>query len=341
MKHHLCYLLLFFSISLAAQNSSSKNNFKILCYNVENYFDCVDDSLTIDEEYLPDGMRRWNYTKYQAKQANIAKVITAIGGWDAPAIVGLCEVESRKALTDLTRNSGLKNLNYEFVHFDSPDVRGIDVALLYQANQFKLIHEEAIGVFFPQSPATKTRDILLASGIVATGDTLHIFVCHFPSRLGGELESEDRRIRVASTLRGKVDSLFNISASANIVIMGDFNDYPDNKSITQVLKAEQPKDNPEVGNLYNLAYPLHLQGKGSHKYDGEWGMLDQFIVSGNLLNTSNQFYTTSADMHIFDADFLLENDATHLGKKPFRTYIGMKYNNGFSDHLPIYADFWY
>jgi predicted extracellular nuclease len=328
------------SFSVSAQDNLKKN-FKIVCYNVENFFDCVDDSLKADEEYLPGGMRGWNYTKYQAKQNNIAKVITAIGGWDAPALVGLCEVESRKALTDLTRYSGLKSLKYEFSHFESPDVRGIDVALLYQPEVFTPVHEEAIAVFFPQSPATKTRDILLVSGIVPTGDTLNVFVCHFPSRLGGELESENRRVTVASTLRAKVDSLYNINPAANIVVMGDFNDYPDNASITETLKAEKPGGNTATENLYNLAYPLYLSGKGTHKYEGEWGMLDQFIVSGNLLDASKRFYTRIEDARVFDAGFLLEDDLTHLGKKPFRTYTGMKFNGGFSDHLPVYCDFWY
>jgi len=178
-----------------------------MCYNVENYFDCLDDSLTSDEEYLPSGMRAWNNDKYQKKQANIAKVITAVGGWDAPALVGLCEIESEKCMWDLTRYSGLKNLKYKFLHHESPDARGVDVALLYQPDMFRPVHDEAVRINFPSSPHTKTRDLLFASGVVPTGDTLHVFVCHFPSRLGGELESEDRRMYVASVLRNKVDSI--------------------------------------------------------------------------------------------------------------------------------------
>src|ERR1035437_2540520 len=186
---------------LAKKNE--KQNFKIMCYNVENFFDCVDDSLTNDNEFLPTGMRAWNTTKYQKKQANIGKVITAIGGWEAPALVGLCEVESKKCLYDLTHYSGLKNLRYKFLHHESPDARGVDVALLYQPGMFKPFHDEAIRINFPTAPTTKTRDILFASGVIPTGDTLHIFVCHFPSRLGGELESDDKRLFVASVVRAK------------------------------------------------------------------------------------------------------------------------------------------
>ena len=341
MKHFYCFLLICFSLSIAAQNKEKKN-FKVICYNVENLFDCVDDTLKNDEEYLPGGIRGWNYAKYQTKQNNIAKVITAIGGWETPALVGLCEVESRKCLIDLTRYSGLRSLKYEFAHFESPDIRGIDVALLYHPEQFTPIHQEAINIFFPQSPSSKTRDVLLVSGIVPTGDTLHVFVAHWPSRLGGELESEHRRITVASTIRAKVDSIYSTSPAANIIIMGDFNDYPDNRSLMQTLKALQPIGDFDKANLYNLTYPLHLSGKGTHKYNGEWGVLDNFIVSGNLLNTNNRIYTNSpTDTHIFDADFLLEDDLNHLGKMPYRTYIGMKFNDGYSDHLPIYVDFWY
>lgn len=333
------FLTCLFPFSVFGQNDELQN-FKIICYNVENYFDTVDDSLTNDAEYLPGGMRGWNNTKYKAKQANIGKVITAIGGWDAPALVGLCEVETNKCLTDLTRYSGLQSLAYEFVHYDSPDARGVDVALLYQPSQFKPFHSKPIRIDFPNIPDYKTRDVLLVSGVVPSDDTLHVFVCHLPSRLGGELESEERRLFVAGVIRTHVDSLFASSPASNILIMGDFNDYPVNRSITQKLKALSPvKDEISSQELYNLALPLHLSGKGTYKYAGEWGMLDQIIVSGNLLNAGNNFYTRSTDIHVFEADFLLEDDVANLGRKPFRTYTGMKYNGGFSDHLPVYVDF--
>jgi predicted extracellular nuclease len=307
-----------------------------MCYNVENYFDCVDDSLTDDSEYLPGGMRGWNYEKYTRKQANISKVIAAIGGWEAPALVGLCEIESEKCMWDLTRYSGLKNMNYRFVHFESPDPRGVDVALLYQAMLFKPIQKQAINVRFPFSEKSRTRDLLFVSGIIPTGDTLHVFVCHFPSRLGGELESEEKRNFVASVVKLKTDSLFAINSNSNILIMGDFNDYPTNKSMLDVMGALPPVKNASAAKLYNLMYPLHVAGKGSHKHEGSWGALDQIIVSGNLLTNKN-FRCKEAS--VFDAAFLLENDNKFLGKQPFRTYNGMKYQAGFADHLPVYVDF--
>lgn len=331
-------ILIFCSFPVKSQE---KQNFKIMCYNVENFFDCVDDSLTNDSEYLQGGMRGWNYTKYQKKQANIARVITAIGGWDAPALVGLCEIESDKCLFDLTHYSGLKNLRYKFLHHESPDPRGIDVALLYQPRQFKPIHNQAIRIDYPNAPNNKTRDILFVSGIIPNGDTLHVFVCHFPSRLGGELESDDKRLFVASVVRAKVDSIFTANAHPNIVVMGDFNDYPTNSSLLDVLKAKPLNDSISTHGLYNLMYKLHAEGKGTNKHNGDWGALDQLIVSGNLLLKNKRLNTTQNDAHIFEADFLLEDDKTFLGKQPFRTYVGLKYQEGYSDHLPVYADFWY
>jgi predicted extracellular nuclease len=168
-----------------------------------------------------------------------------------------------------------------------------------------------------------------------------VFVCHFPSRLDGELESEEKRLFVSSVVRSKVDSIFAANKKANIVIMGDFNDFPTNKSLLEVLKAKPLNDSISNQCLYNLTYKLHAEGKGSNKHLGEWGALDQMIVSGNLLKQTNLFYTKQSDAHFFDADFLLENDKTYLGKQPFRTFVGMKYQEGFSDHLPVYADFWY
>ena len=331
--------VLFVCLSANAQDHE-KQNFRIVSYNVENYFDVVDDSLTIDEEYLPEGLRAWNITKYQTKQFNISKVIAAIGGWNAPALVALCEIESEKCMRDLTKYSPLKGLGYKYLHHESPDARGVDVALMYQPDMFKPFHDEAIRISFPNTTST-TRDILFASGILPNNDTLHVFVCHFPSRLGGELESEDRRVFVASAVRTKVDSLMNAVIDPKIVIMGDFNDYPSNSSITDVLKARPLTEIINGKGLYNLAFRLQEKGKGTHKFGGEWGMLDQIIVSGSLLVPGNKIFTTQEDMHVFDAEFLLEDDNTNLGKMPKRTYIGMKYQGGFADHLPVFVDLWY
>ncbi len=213
--------------------------------------------------------------------------------------------------------------------------------MLYQPKLFKAIHNEAIGIHFPFAPTSKTRDILFATGIVPTGDTLHVFVCHFPSRLGGELESEERRVFVSQVLRSKIDSIFTANSSPNIVIMGDFNDFPTNKSMREILGALATENSFSNHQIYNMMYWMHKKGAGTNKHQGEWGTLDQMILSGNLLNKKASFYSSPEDVHIFNADFLLENDSQFLGKQPFRTYAGTQYQDGFSDHLPVYADFWY
>ena len=157
----------------------------------------------------------------------------------------------------------------------------------------------------------------------------------------GELESEDRRVQVAEHLRQKVDSIFKAVSTPNIIIMGDFNDHPSNTSILNTLGANSLNEGFEAGKLYNLAFRLEERGKGSHKFQGEWGMLDQIIVSGELLNEKNNINTTINGMNVFEPDFLLEDDKAFLGKMPKRTYIGMRYQGGFADHLPVYLDLWH
>jgi len=336
-KFYVHKILLLVGFLMFFLNSFSQKEFKIISYNVENLFDVKHDSLYNDSEYLPGGLRGWSYARYKEKLSNIAKVIVAAGEWNPPAIIGLCEIENRNTLYNLTKNTGLQQLNYKFIHYESPDVRGVDVALLYLTNFFEILNSHPIKIKFPNSEST-TRDILYACGKIPNGDTLHIFVNHFPSRLGGELESEDRREIVAKFLRNAVDSIFEICKNAAVIIMGDFNDYPDNKSITKILKTNPLPDNfneIDPQKLYNLAYKIHTDGKiGSYRHDNEWGMLDQIIVSGALLDNSLKTRVLCNTFQVFAPSWLLEEDKT-FGMRPFRTYIGMKFNGGFSDHLPI------
>ena len=307
-------------------------------YNVENLFDTKDDTLTNDKEYLPGGYRGWNYDRYRTKLNNISKVIVAAGQWEAPAVIGLCEIENRNVLDDLTKNTGLKNLGYKIVQYESPDARGIDVAILYRPDEFKLINSRPIRVKLPNTTST-TRDILYASGELDNGDTLHLFMNHFPSRTGGELESAERRDAVAGYLRRAVDSVLNIHQEAKILITGDFNDMPDNNSILKVLGANPlPKgaDNYSEKQLYNLTYKFHDAGtSGSYFFQGQWNMLDQLIVSGSLMKPTSKTRVDESSVRIFSPDWLLEDDKNSAVKRPMRTYYGMKYHGGYSDHLPV------
>lgn len=319
--------------------NDQRGYFRVVSYNVENYFDPFNDSLKNDEDFTPEGNHFWTWNKYKDKQNKIYKVLSAVGGWELPEIIGLYEVENEFVLRDLLKSTPLKWRNYEIVHKESPDARGIDVALLYRSDKFKLINSQFLKVVFSFDTTKKTRDILYAKGYTKDFDTLNIFVNHWPSRLGGQTESDMNRQAVAKILRNKIDSIFASNPLSNIIIMGDFNDEPDNTSITEMLKAGHNYDSLVAGQIYNLAwYMKEKKGMGSLKYQGEWGLIDQIMVSSSLLMKNNSIYTTLDNAKVFKVDFLTEPDEAFIGDKPFRTFIGFKYHGGFSDHYPIFLD---
>lgn len=341
MKTILLFSILSLTIfSVNAQDSKS-SDFKAVFYNLENLFDTFDDTTIWDEQFLPEGDKHWTYWKYQTKLKNLAKVITAAGGWQTAAVVGACEIENAFVLDELTTKSPLKKLGYKFIHKESPDRRGIDVALLYQEDQFTPVFYKFIQIDFPFDPEKKTRDILYVKGLTNNKDTLHIFVNHWPSRWGGQMKSEPKRIFVAQTLRKQVDSLFTYAKNPNILIMGDFNDTPTDKSVLEYLKAHPPVKNPEPKNIYDLMYPLSQTHEGTHPYQGHWAVLDHMIVSTSLLNKNNSIHTSVKNAYPFRADFLLEDDTKYGGKKTNRSYLGFKYHGGYSDHLPVILDLFF
>lgn len=284
-------LFLFLTNLCIISSVSAQNSFRIMFYNVENLFDTEKSSKKNDGDFTPEGKLHWTYGRYQNKLNNIAKVITSLGEWESPAIVGLCEVENERCMTDLTKHSLLKKQDYRYVITHCSDRRGINVALMYQRDQFKYLDHQDYKIKFPDNPKKVTRDILHVTGLAQSGDTLDIFVCHFPSRNGGEQESEPDRIFAASILKAKTDSLKQFRKTANIIIMGDFNDEPSNKSIVQQLKALPPDNNPKSDALYNLFYKFTKQeNAGTYKFRNQWNVLDQIIISGNLMNRK-QTYT--------------------------------------------------
>lgn len=354
--HRLLCGLFCFILSFAAF-SQQVDNFRVVFWNVENLFDTERDSLKQDEEFLPTSIRAWHMGRYKKKMADVSRVITAVGEWEPPALVGLCEVENDRVLQYLTRYSPLKEHGYRYVMTDSPDLRGVDVALLYQRDKFKLLEYRSIRSDMGAGERP-TRDILHVRGMVSTYDTLDVFVVHFPSRFGGERASEPRRLQVAQLLRQTVDTLIQNRKDAKILIMGDFNDYPYNKSVREVLKVNlidsadnQESDMYEEHNLYHLfahkfsRKAFHHSKKdvyksvlGSYKYQGEWGILDHLIVSGGLLQSKSRFYADISTAEIVCLPFLLIEDSKYGGLQPFRTYYGMKYWGGYSDHLPVRVD---
>jgi len=326
-KWFLPVFLIVFNISVSAQSS-----LRVMFYNVENLFDVKNDSLTNDDDFTPEGTLRWDYGRYWNKLRNISRVITAVGEMQSPALVGLCEVENDSVIFDLTRRSPLRAQQYEYVMTNSPDERGIDVALLYQRDQFQLLSKNEYVISFT-SPTKPSRNLLYVKGKISPTDTLHVFVCHFPSRSGGQMQSEQARLDAAALVKRKTDSIFCENVAAKIVIMGDFNDHPTDKSLRTVLNAGRIDTETATHSLFNLlAHRLHEKEIGSYKYQGNWEILDQIIVSRALLDRISE-----SGQVIFKPPFLLEEDRNG-GYKPFRTYIGPRYNGGFSDHMPVYID---
>jgi hypothetical protein len=310
-------------------------SFRIMFYNVENLFDTIDNPIKKDNEFLPDGLRRWSSYRYYQKLNRISQVIIAAGKPNFPVVIGMCEIENQQALEALLHFTPLKKLNYGIVHHESPDSRGIDVALLYRKELFTPLLFRAIEIRNPKDKSFTTRDILYVKGVLG-GDTVHFFVNHWPSKFGGLSASKPLRALAASLLRAETDSILDINHRSKIIIMGDFNDTPFDKSVAGVLGAKPVSESSE-SNLYTLAYVLAKEGKGSNKYRSKWDMIDQFIVSGSLLEGEG-LYTTPELFQVFSPGFLLMKDKNYLGEKLNRTYIGFKYNGGFSDHLPVLLD---
>ncbi len=306
----------------------------IMFYNVENLFDTVDDPLTDDNEFLPSGERRWTVTRFRQKLTNLARVINNTGYWEPPAVIGLCEVENRYVLEELVSHPALKIWNYQIVHKDSPDARGIDVAAIYRPDIFNPVVYRYFPPVDTNASVPSTREILYLSGTVAGKDTLHLFFNHWPSRYGGLIETRLYRERAAKRLRWEVDRLQEEFPSPRIIIMGDFNDQPDDQSMTAVLGAELlPGSDPL--RLYNLSHAWSKAGKGTLKYQGFWNTFDQVIVSGAMLNQHSPIFSRPEDAAITMIGFLLIPDERNTGLKLNRTYEGYRYAGGYSDHLPI------
>ena len=273
----------------------------IVNYNVENLFHPAHDSLKDDIEWTPEGERRWSYTRYYRKEENIARVLTNIGKWEGVDIVGLQEVENAAVVKRLCYT--LRRNEYDFVHYESPDPRGIDVALIYKKARVDTLLTRAISI---QHSELKTRDILYVSARIDKRDTLHMFVCHLPSQRGGKAESEWKRNAAKEVLETTIDSVFTLHPKANIIVMGDMNDGAIH------IKGLSDKK---------------MKGEGTHKYQGRWTFLDHFYVSPSIDSISKA--------EIYNAEWIQEPDEKQLGLRPKRTFNGFHYQNGYSDHLPI------
>lgn len=317
-------------------NDRPEKIFRLGFWNVENLFHPDNDPDKQDDDFTPEGNNRWSPSRYYKKLMSLSKVVVAMGGWSAPDILGMCEVENKLVVRELIERTPLKAAGYEVVHYESPDNRGIDVALIYRKERFTLLHSEPIHVTF-EDGSRPTRDILYVKGMMLDKDTIHVFINHWPSRLGGAQVSEPKRMRAASLLRAKVDSIWQVVPNAAVVITGDFNDEPEDKSITESLKAKHDRKKLDDNTLFNFMYEK-LGKEGSHKFQGHWGIIDQMIVTANMVDGRNNISVKGSIAHIFKEDWLLVEDTRFTGHELFRTFSGPRYLGGFSDHLPIFID---
>ena len=314
----------------SGQKDGKQQAFRVMFYNVENLFDTYNDPNKNDDEFLPEGRMRWTNTRYYNHLRKTAQVISAIGEWETPALCGLCEVENDTVMSHLLNRTPLREQYYSYCITTGNDARGINVALMYQRDKFRLLGHSSERIPFT-SPRRRSRDILHVWGEVINGERLDIFVCHFPSRSGGEKETEPGRMDAALFLRKLCDSLYRINPESNILVMGDFNDTPSDKSIQTLINSSNKKNN-----LINLfSDPKKLNFHGSHKFQNEWSQLDQMMISANWNK-----YLKEGSPQIFAAAFLLTKKNSRGEQSPLRVYTGTIYrSNGYSDHLPVVADF--
>ncbi|MEX2484396.1 MAG: hypothetical protein WED10_07550 [Brumimicrobium sp.] len=314
------------------ENLKEFKSHPILFYNVENLFDTINDPNTNDDEFTPSGSKKWSAKRYKDKLEKLSEVITTPSDKN-PLLIGLSEVENRIVVLDLIQTGRLAETKYRIAHFNSPDRRGIDVALAFDLERFFLLHSEAIPVRIENESNFKTRDILYVKGLLKDSIPLHVFVNHWSSRYGGAKKSEYKRIAAAKRLKLKSDSILNIDPEANIIYMGDFNDYPTNTSVEDVLNAKSTRK-AESKQFVNLLASYHKKGKGTHNYRGKWGALDQLIISPAIDDKKTIKVANDTATVIYE-DFLLYEHPSG-DKTPNKTYGGPNYYGGYSDHLAVY-----
>ena len=328
MRYCYGFSLIITLLSVTNNIYTQKRDFSVLFYNTENCFDCFDDTTNNgDDEYLPSSIKHWTFNRYKDKLNNIAKTIIAAGEWNPPVLIGLCEIENETVMKQLIAWTGLGNMNYRYIHYESRDRRGIDVALLYSKDRFDPMESKPVHIELGDN--RHTRDILLVKGVIDHTDTIFAIVNHWPSRYGGALTSEPSRMSASKTLCFICDSLRGENPDAKIIVMGDFNDTPEDKSIHTIV-------NNDFINLSHNSKKI----EGTNKYRYQWELIDQILISGEYY-LDLQGMDVKSEFKIIDLPFLLESDPSYLGVKPYRTYQGPIYKGGFSDHLPVMVTFKY
>jgi hypothetical protein len=336
----LKYLALIFSI-LSLPLLAQQQQFKMVAvgfYNLENLFDTVNDTLINDEDFLPSGANTWTDDKYVEKQTNMAYVISQIGTEYTKAglsVFGVSEIENRKVLEDLVKEKSIADRNYQIVHFDSPDLRGIDVGLIYNPSNFKPLKSYSVPLIVMEDGRREfTRDILVVKGLL-DGDTMTFVVNHWPSRRGGEEASAYKRNKGAAICRSIVDSLYKVNPYAKVMIMGDLNDDPTSISIKNYIKATYLEKEMRKGGIFNPMEDYYRRGLGSLAYRDSWSLFDQMMFTFGFFDKSTSGYKFHKS-YVFNKQFLVQKSGQYKGY-PFRTFSGNAYQGGFSDHFPVYT----
>lgn len=305
----------------------------IAFYNVENLFDTFNDETTNDDDFLPGSAKRWTNKRYKNKLYKLGSVIDKIGveneNSQHPAIVGLAEIENKRVLDDLVNHSNLKDCSYDYVHYDSPDERGIDVALLYDNNKFRVTHSETFSVYLENEEGQRdyTRDILLVTGYFGE-EKISFIVNHWSSRREGEEITARKRLRASGRVNYIIEQLKIEDPKIKIIVLGDFNDNPFDQSILNMVENSQ---------LFNPFKVILTREKGSLNHSFKWNLFDQILFSVNFLDsTTSNFEFIKAE--VFNEKYVTQYRGRYKGQ-PFRTYVGKKYHGGYSDHFPVYIQF--
>ncbi len=330
-------ILSFFYVTVSCQGEKKQESVSIGFYNLENLFDTIlNPELILAEEFTPKGKKEWTSERYFEKLENMASVISQIAMDETPnglALLGVCEIENKGVLDDLVNEKTIKDRNYQIVHTDSPDRRGIDVALLYNPKQFEVTNYKAYPLTLADDTSFRSRNQLVVTGLL-DGEEISIIVNHWPSRRGGEEKSRHKRNAAGDLSRHIVDSLLAINKKAKILVMGDLNDDPHNQSVLERLKAKGDQSKLKKGELFNPASEIHNDSTGTLTYRGKWNLFDQIIVSQGFLGKNRSSYKYS-QFRIFDKPFLRQQEGKYKDY-PHRTFGGKTYLNGYSDHLPVY-----
>ncbi|CAM4123120.1 endonuclease/exonuclease/phosphatase family protein [Zobellia nedashkovskayae] len=338
MNFRLIPLFLLLTFWANSQENKSYRIRTIAFYNLENLFDIENDTLIFDDDRTPEGKDHWTLERYNKKLDHLSQVLSEIGSSTSktsPDIIGICEVENRRVVEDLINHPNLISKGYGIVHYDSPDERGIDVALLYKKSVFLPTSSTSHRLLLINNDDERnyTRDQLIVGGLL-DDEQLFFMVNHWPSRSGGEARSKPNRMAAAKLSRRIIDSVQRLDANAKIISMGDFNDDPNNDSFKKILKTIGKPNQLEGQSLYNPMEKLYKQGIGSLAYRDKWNLFDQIFFTENLLHPEEgkyKFWKTK----VFNAPYLISKKGQYKGY-PQRTYAGGSYTGGYSDHFPVY-----